>query len=232
VEIERRQRRVTLDQRLNSRKAGQQPLKLALDFEHDRRAPLGNERRIAHELQRVAETLLGVQQNGLTRERLCAEPLRGGEAAVLAGDIADQRACLVAAPAGAEIAERQARDRFDKPRLGEARPAAQRPLRAHHRLLRPVEPAQRHGAIGEKRGIRGRKRQRPVVGGERLGHAIEPQQRIAAIAERIEMIRIGGKRSVKARERLAGPAELQKRHAAAVEKLRVVRCKPKPCIIT
>ena len=53
----------------------QQPHKFALDFENDfLGAALCHQRRIAHELDGVARTLLGVQQNGLAGERFLAEP--------------------------------------------------------------------------------------------------------------------------------------------------------------
>ena len=48
----------------------------ALHFEHDLGAGRGEKRHVARELDRIAETLLGVQQHGLARQRIFAEPQR------------------------------------------------------------------------------------------------------------------------------------------------------------
>ena len=67
--IETRQRFAASDHRGDARQRRQQPGKLGLDFENDIGAAAGEERRVAHELQRIAKTLLGVQQNGFAVER-------------------------------------------------------------------------------------------------------------------------------------------------------------------
>ena len=51
----------------HSRKTRYQPRKRPLHREDDARAPLGHMRDVAQELQRVAETLLAVKQDGLAR---------------------------------------------------------------------------------------------------------------------------------------------------------------------
>ncbi len=99
------------------------------------------------------------------------------------------------------------------------------------RFVRPVEPAQRDGAVGQELRIVRRDCQRPVIGGKRLRGTIELEQRIAAIAERIEMIGIGGEDALEVLERVARASQLQQRHAAPVEKLGVVRREAKARVI-
>ena len=59
----------------------EQFLELRLHLEHDLGAGARQHRRVAHELDGVAQTLLGMQQDGLARQRGFAEPGRAGETA-------------------------------------------------------------------------------------------------------------------------------------------------------
>ena len=52
----------------------EQRQQLRLNLANDTRAGILEQRRIADELQRIAKSLLGVQQNGLARKRRVAEP--------------------------------------------------------------------------------------------------------------------------------------------------------------
>jgi hypothetical protein len=143
---------------------------------------------------------------------------------------ANTPARFVTAPAG-KIAQRQFGDAFDEFGLGEIRPADQRAARAHHRLVRAVEPAQRGGAVGEELRVVGRHGQRLVVARKRLGGTIELDQRIAAIAERFEMIGDGGEHALEIIQRLLRPTKLEQRHATPVEQLGVVRRKAQAFVV-
>ena len=91
--------------------ARQHARQLRLHFEHDLRAPARQQRRVADELDGVAQPLLGMQQDGLAAERIFAEPERLAEAA------ARRHAAALPAPfvfleAAAVVAERQQRQPF------------------------------------------------------------------------------------------------------------------------
>ena len=64
MHVERRQR-FAARENAHAFETGQQVLQLGLHLEHHRRAALRQQRRIAGELDRVAQTLLGMQQDGL-----------------------------------------------------------------------------------------------------------------------------------------------------------------------
>ena len=69
LHVERRQRRTCRDQLVNSRHSLQQSLQGRLTLEHDRADAFFDERRVADELERVAQALLGVYENRLFRQR-------------------------------------------------------------------------------------------------------------------------------------------------------------------
>ena len=77
MRVEARQRLAWRVHRLQPWRAGKETLELRLAAEHDGSAALGDQRRVAHALERVAETLLGVQEDGAAREVL-AVPQRLG----------------------------------------------------------------------------------------------------------------------------------------------------------
>ena len=114
--------------------------------------------------------------------------------------------------------------------MGKIRLDRQRACRTHQRFVRPIEPAQGRGAIGEERRVFGGKLQRLLVGGQRLRHPVELKQRIGAIAERIAVIGRRRQQAVKRFERLLGSAELKQGHAAPVEQLGIVRLEAKALV--
>ena len=76
VDVERRQRLAARDDRGDAFEAGEQALELRLHLQHHAGAGARQQRRVAREHHRIAEALLGVQQDGLARERGFAEPQR------------------------------------------------------------------------------------------------------------------------------------------------------------
>ena len=75
MHVEGRQRLAARDH-ADAFEVGEQRLQLGLHFDDDGRARAREQRRIADKLDRVAETLLGMQQDGLAPERVFAEPER------------------------------------------------------------------------------------------------------------------------------------------------------------
>jgi hypothetical protein len=80
-----------------------------------------DEGRIARHLDRVAEALVRMQQDRLSREARFAEPQRLAEIAREMGHLLALPAPFVQAPAFLEFAEQQVHDRFRPLRLGELR---------------------------------------------------------------------------------------------------------------
>ena len=76
VHVERRQRLAARDDAATPSRPASSPLQLRLHLQHHAGAGARQQRRIAREHHRIAEALLGVQQDGLARERGFAEPQR------------------------------------------------------------------------------------------------------------------------------------------------------------
>ena len=126
--------------------AAQQPLQGCLHFQHHPHAAPGGQGGIAAELQRVAESLLGVNQQGLSRRRL-ATPLRLGECAASCRHLAGVPAVFVFLPPSLQIAPREQRHRQMEPHLPEIRPQDQGAAIPGDRLLQPSLVAQHVGQI-------------------------------------------------------------------------------------
>ena len=150
VQVEARQLAAARDDGGNARDPGEQRHQVGLDLQDHVGAAPGDQRGIAHELDGVAETLLGVQQHGLAREVLRAGPQRRRERPPALRERGRGPAPFVRCPAGREIAEREPRHGELELRLGEIRPERDRPLQIGDRLLDAVEPAQRVRAVGQK----------------------------------------------------------------------------------
>ena len=82
-----------------------------LNFQHDLSASSRDQRNIAHELERVPETLFGIKQNALTAERF-AFPSALDQPSVIANP--DLPAGFIFGPAGRQIALQQ----MDKSQIG------------------------------------------------------------------------------------------------------------------
>ena len=78
VTVERRQRLAAGEDLRDAGGGGEQRFQRRLHLEQHGRAALRHERHIAHELQRIAEPLLGVQQDGPAVERLAVRARAGG----------------------------------------------------------------------------------------------------------------------------------------------------------
>src|SRR6202011_351938 len=218
VEIERRQRVAARDD-LEACDPREQRDDRFLDFQDYLAAAGGNQRQVAQELNRVAETLLGMQQDGLAVERLAA-PLRLFEIARL--QVADAPARLVFLPAGGEVAaqevqhalagERHAVAGIERTGAAEAR---ERLVHAAHVLEREAEVEVRDG---EARG----ERDRPAAGGLRFFRAADGAQRVGEIGMGL---RVAGPQLGRAAEvfgRFLEPALLAQRRAQVVVRLDVI----------
>src|SRR5262249_58389555 len=98
VEIVTRQRLFPCEDFLYAAHVRQQPDKRLLDFEHDGCSLRGEKRRVTQELNRVAQALLGVQQNRLAVEQFLSQPERRAVVAALRGEPAHMPARLVGLP--------------------------------------------------------------------------------------------------------------------------------------
>ncbi len=174
----------------------QQAHQFALHFEDDLLcAARRHERRIAHELDGVAGTLLGVQQDGFAVEGLFAEPQRRREIAALRSQQPDRPARFVAAPAGGEIAERQSRHASTKRAWAKSGRATSARLALISASRGRSSRRSATARLVKSCAFSGADAERAVIDRKRLRDPIEFEQRVAVIAERIEMIGIGGERA-------------------------------------
>ena len=105
---------------------------LARRLDHHVGAERAHQRRVAHELDRIAETLLGMQQDGLADDRFAAPPGLTERTWLHRRQLP---ARLVPVPSLAERAERQQRLAEIARRLRVVRPQLQRLAQAGDRLL-------------------------------------------------------------------------------------------------
>jgi hypothetical protein len=223
LEIERRQRLCVRNDGFDAWHRGHEADELRLNLQNHARAKARDQWCIADELDRVAEALLGMEQDGLAAERLIAEPQRRQKASAVPRERGGLPARFVAAPSGEEIAQRQLDKASHEPPFGKIRLACQRPPKQPQGLARPIEPPQRDCLIGEEPRLIGGKPQSRLVACDRLPRAIELEQRVAAIAERIHMGGIERHHAVKASERVGGATKMHERHPAPVERVGIIR---------
>src|SRR6202011_2490633 len=94
-------------------------LQLSLHLENDIGAALGRKRRVTHELDGIAKSLLSVQEDGLAGNRLLAEPQGCAKIADFHPWVLPT--AFVFLPTALEFAMQQSRDRAVPTRLDEFR---------------------------------------------------------------------------------------------------------------
>ena len=144
------------------------------------------QRHVARELDGVAQTLLGVQQHGLARQRILAEPQRPA-AALLRRHAASPPARLVFLKASPIIAEREQRQRLAEMDVRVVLAQRVGLAVARDRLVVPVERGERAAALQPRSGMLGSGSKHPLVRIERGGVAAEIVQSEAAIVVRHRM---------------------------------------------
>ena len=136
----------TADHRRHAVEARQQLLELRLHLEHDLGAGARQHRRVAHELDGVAQALLGVQQDGLVRQAAFAEPgpLAKPRLGVHSGALPAPFILLKAAPV---VADGEQSKRLVEVRVGIVRRQLQRLSISVERLAVTIERHQRETEI-------------------------------------------------------------------------------------
>ena len=221
VELLRR-RRAARDDGRGAFEPRHQRRQFRLHFEHDLGAVRGEKRHVARELDGVAKTLLGMQQHGLPRQRIIAEPQRPA-AAFLLGHAAAAPAPFVFLKAAAIVAERQQRQRFHEMDVGVVLAQRVRLAVAGNGVVEAVERGERAAAIEQRTGMIGRRGERVVVGRDRVGIAAEIVQRDAAVEMRGRMARRQCQRMIEFGDRFVERAKRGVRDAAVEPRFRVLR---------
>src|SRR5262249_15296440 len=152
-----------------------------LDLEDDARAARREQRHIAAVEDRVAETFVAVEQDGLALERLGAVPQRLREAAPRQAERGRVPAPFALREATFEIADQQPQIGFVPVRLDIVGLERLRLAVARQRLVDAAELLQRVAAIVPGLGILAAQRERAVVARDRRLAAILRLQRVAAI---------------------------------------------------
>ena len=203
----------------------QQRQQLRLDFADHLGAASGNQPRIADELDGVAKSLFGMQQNGLAGDRLVAQPQRRLGLRAVPGKCAGFPAPFIGLPAGIEITERQLRHGPFEMGLRKFRRSHARSFEIPERFERSVKAAQRMAAIGQDLRMTGHRGQRGIVTRKRLDGAVKSQQRIASVDKRADMAGRTRQHGVIARKRLVDTTEFETGVAEIIENFRVIRRK-------
>src|SRR5215472_1897055 len=117
MRVERRRRFAARHHRTDTIEPRQQRFELRWHFEDDLGAMCCDQRRVARELNGVAETLLGVKEDGLAVKRKVAKP-QTPAAALRRGDAGAPPAPFVVRKAAAIIAESEPRQGAIKKSVG------------------------------------------------------------------------------------------------------------------
>ena len=200
-----------------------QRVKRLLDLKDDAGAARRNQRCVAAKLNRIAKSLLGVQQHRLACDVILTQPQRLRKHAPVGRHIGFLPAPLIFSKAAGEIAPQQPHRRFVAMRNDIVRLQRERLRRTVQRLVIPIELFENFAAIAEHFGIEWPQRLQAVVARQRFGKPLEIMQRVAAIVDCVRIIRARGERQVVIRQRLGMPLHLVQNNAALGQQLRVSR---------
>ena len=182
LQIERGQSVVSREHRGCAFDLGEQWLQLALDAQQHLGALGGNTLRVAAELDGVAETLLGLQQDSLAFDGLVANPDGAGDLAVGVGEFGHVPARVIVAPASFIVTHQQETDTAVHLGGDDARRQRECPVIACHGVVMAMQALQRVPTVADRSGITRRKLDCAIIGGEGLVVAVKLLQR-AALAE-------------------------------------------------
>ncbi len=203
--------------------ARQQTFQFSLNLEHDRGAAARQQRRIARELDGVAQTLFGMQQDGLARERIFAEPERAAVAAARVGHAGALPAPFVLLEAAAQVAQPEQAQRLIEMGIGIVFLPRDRLAEAVDRVGVAVERLQRAAAIIPGLHMVGGRGEGAIEGGDGFVITAERGQRVAAIVQRGRVSRHQRQCGVEIGERRFAAAEHCERTAAAKQGVGVAR---------
>ena len=223
MDIERRQGAAA---RNNLRRPGEtahQLHKRRAHLQDHARAARGDQRRIAAEMDRIAEALLAVQQDGLAGDVALAQPQRLRKIALRRRHVGLLPAPLIFEKAPREIAGEKPHQGLIAMRDNILRQQRQRARRTGEGLVIAIELFEDLAAIVERVAVIRPQRQQLVITGERLVEPFEIMQGVAAIVERVGIVGPQRERAIVIRQGFGGPFDLVQDHAALVEQLRIVR---------
>ncbi len=216
MQIEWRQRIAARHDLHRTGERGHEFAQRLLHLQDHMRAALGDQRGVTAELDRVAEALLGMEENGPALDLLGSKPQWLREIAL---GVLKLRRCpspFVFLPAAIEVPQQQPADRFVVMRIGKIRPQRQRALITFQCRVVALEIMQGSAAIGDSLGIIRPQRQRALVARQRLLEPLQEMQGIAAIIMCLGIIRPQRQRAVVARQRLVEPPQLVQGVAAII----------------
>ena len=214
MHIEFRQRLAPRYDLRHARQRGHQRAQRPLHLKHHPRGARRNLRRIAGELDRIAKTLLGVQQNGLSGDVIRAGPQRLHEIPLGAAMLLGLPPPFVLIEAAHKVAEQQAAQRLVIMSVGKIRPYGAHAFVTGQRLIEAPHILQSNAAIGERLEIIRPQRERTVVACERIIKSLERVQRIAAVVMRLGAVRHQRQRTIVVRQRVVEPLQGTQRTAA------------------
>ena len=221
----RRQRLAARDNPAHAFEASEERLELWLAFEQHRAAARGDERRIAHELQHVAESRFAVNQHRAVGER-AAVPQRLGKAPRAGAEGVDAPAPRVFLPAARVIAAQQQQERLAEVRLGVLRLQRGRLLKISERFVVAADFYAEIGEVGERRRIVRVLLDLPPVSRDRglLRPGIAHERGVVLVGLRLGWINL--QRFAVAGDRLVDSSLHVQAGAEIVVRLRVARIEP------
>ena len=163
----------------------QERLQSGLHLEDDASTPRFKDGKVAAELQRVSESLIGMHQQGLARQRLRARPARRRERALQLPHVCQSQTRFVERPAVAKLSHRELQQRLGPGGRHIVRPDRERAIEVAECLLVAPQAPERNARVGEGLGIVGpqgdaaREVRESIVGPE------QPHQHRTAVVERI-----------------------------------------------
>src|SRR5271165_6888216 len=172
----------------------------------------------AGELDRVAETLLCVEQHPLARYVL-PRPFRPIECSLTPLLCCSAR--FVFAPAIGERAEQQQQQPPVETMISIARAELECPVQTRQRLVQPLQLPKRLAAVVQRMRVVATDGQRPVIARQRLLKTIQLPQRDTAVVQRFGVVGPDRQCQVIARQRLLEALELPQYNAAVVERVSV-----------
>ncbi len=184
VDVEGRKRFAARHHADHALELPQQRRELRLHLQHDLGARARQQRDIARELDRVAQSLLGVQQDRVALKWIFSEPKRTAVAAALRRHAGSTPPPFVLLEAAAKVADRQQRKRLIEMRVGVILADFECLGIARHRLVMAIERLQREAAIVQGLYVVGSNRERAVIGRDRIPIATQAEQAYAAVVVR------------------------------------------------
>ncbi len=223
VEIAGRRRRPAADHLGRPGQLFHQPRQGRIDFEHHFGAPVGQGRDIPAELQRVAEALFGVDQQGAPLETLAAQPQRHREITNRRLELAGAPAPFVLPPALGVLAQGQAAHGLMEMGFRIVGLQRQRPVEGGHGLVEAALLAEDDGAVQMGLGVIRIERDGLGEAQQRLVQPLELVEGAAALVVRLGVARFQRDGPFATLQSLSWPPKVAQGHHAVAPGIGVVR---------